>query len=145
MAVDLERCIGCHACSVACRTDHGTGAFPHTRRGFLPALRMQCADAPCFAACPSDDGVVQIDVHNCVACGECIKACPYGAPYLHSVREIADKCDFCHHRLNQGMLPACVEVCPTDVLVVGDANDPSSPILRVCDRHRDHLTVPRAV
>jgi tetrathionate reductase subunit B len=85
MTVDPERCIGCHACSVACKTENGVelgvfrtkvyyhdfGEFPHTRRAFLPALCMQCSDAPCLSACPtaaifrSDDGIVKIDRQIC--------------------------------------------------------------------------------
>jgi tetrathionate reductase subunit B len=155
MVVDLERCIGCHACSVACKVEnevelgtfrtkvyyHDFGQFPNARRAFLPALCMQCADAPCLSACPtqaifrSDDGIVKIDQQVCDAKGDCVKACPYGAIYLDPVNRVADKCDFCSHRLPQGLLPACVEACPTNALVFGDASNPVSPVSKL--RH-DH-------
>src|SRR5476649_906239 len=138
MALDLERCIGCHACSVACKVENSVslGHFrtkvyyydyaatnPHNhqptmKRAFLPTLCMQCEDAPCLDACPNDaivrgaDGIVRIVESECDRSRDCIKACPYGALHIDPVAQIADKCDFCSHRLDAGMEPACVEVRP---------------------------------
>ncbi|REC95160.1 4Fe-4S dicluster domain-containing protein [Kushneria indalinina] len=159
MAVDLERCIGCHACSVACKVEndielgvfrtrvlyHDHGAFPATRRSFLPTLCMQCADAPCMTACPSgairrsDDGIVHIDPDTCDKWESCIGACPYGALHIDPVQGIANKCDFCSHRLEQSMAPACVEACPADVLIFGDINDDQSPVSRFYQRYDSEL------
>jgi Fe-S-cluster-containing dehydrogenase component len=104
---------------------------------FAPKLCNQCANPPCVQVCPvgatfqTRDGVVLVDDDYCVGCRYCIQACPYGARYLHPEKLVADKCTFCYHRITQGLLPACVEVCPTEARVFGDLNSRSSPIQRV--------------
>jgi Fe-S-cluster-containing dehydrogenase component len=104
---------------------------------FVPKLCNQCANPPCVQVCPvgatfqTRDGVVLVDDEYCVGCRYCIQACPYGARYLHPEKKVADKCTFCYHRISQGLLPACVEVCPTEARVFGDLNQRSSPIQRV--------------
>lgn len=170
MAVDLERCIGCHACSVACKVENSVslGFFrtkvyyydyaavnpfnrqPTTKRAFLPTLCMQCADAPCLDACPTDaitrgaDGIVHIDANVCDRSRDCIKACPYGAIHIDPVSQVADKCDFCAHRLEADMAPACVEVCPAGVFAFGDLNDPASPVSAFKARHRTQVRAMKA-
>ncbi len=104
---------------------------------FVPKLCNQCANPPCVQVCPvgatfqTRDGVVLVDDDYCVGCRYCIQACPYGARYLHPEKRVADKCTFCYHRITQGLLPACVEVCPTGARVFGDLKQRSSPIQRV--------------
>ncbi|HET6881253.1 MAG TPA: 4Fe-4S dicluster domain-containing protein [Pirellulales bacterium] len=161
MAIDLERCTGCHACSVACKVEnqvplgnfrtkvyyYDEGNYPQVRRWFLPVVCMQCVDAPCLKACPTDsirrddDGIVRIDTNTCLAHGKCEEACPYGAIYVDPQRNVADKCDFCSHRLEVGMEPACVETCPSAALVFGDANDAASPVARFHEKHIEELAV----
>lgn len=161
MAVDLERCTGCHACSVACKVEnqvplghfrtkvyyHDSGQYPDVRRSFLPVVCMQCVDAPCLTACPThsirrgDDGIVRIDTDTCVGHGRCEEACPYGAIYVDPQTNLADKCDFCSHRLAAGMAPACVETCPSGALVFGDTTDPASPIAKFEAKYAAELTV----
>jgi tetrathionate reductase subunit B len=161
MAFDLERCTGCHACSVACKVENEVpfghfrtkvyyqdhGRFPKVHRSFLPVVCMQCADAPCMTACPTgsirrgEDGIVRVDQGTCDANAACVSACPYGALYVDPVHQVADKCDFCSHRLEAGLEPACVETCPGETIVFGDANDPASKISRFLERHRDELEV----
>ena len=146
MALDVERCIGCHACSVACKDEnkvplgrfrtkvyyYDQGKFPKVTRNFLPTLCMQCEDTPCLKACTNDaiqrgaDGIVRVIADKCDHLGACEAACPYGAIGCDD-NDVADKCDFCSHRLDANMEPACVETCPADVFHFGDANDPSSP------------------
>lgn len=153
MALDVERCIGCHACSVACKVEHNVplgrfrtkvyywenGKFPNVKRSFLPTLCMQCEDAPCLKACPTKaidrlaDGIVRIDPDKCDHDGACETACPYAAIGCDD-NDVADKCDFCSNRLSVGMEPACVETCPAEVFHFGDANDAQSPYARFMAR-----------
>lgn len=99
MAINLDRCVGCHACSTACTVHHGLpkgvrwsgvcelteGTYPNLATMFLPTLCMQCSKPLCVTACTQgastigDDGVVQIDRGKCTGCGMCVAACPYGA------------------------------------------------------------------
>ncbi len=106
------------------------------RTFFVPKLCNHCEQAPCVQVCPvgatftTRDGVVLVDETYCVGCRYCIQACPYGARYLHPEEKVADKCTFCYHRITKGMLPACVEVCPTQARVFGELDKSSSPLLR---------------
>ncbi len=106
------------------------------RTFFVPKLCNHCANPPCVQVCPvgatfvSRDGVVLVDETYCVGCRYCIQACPYGARYLHPTKKVADKCTFCYHRLRRGLLPACVEVCPTQARVFGEVGRRSSPLRR---------------
>lgn len=167
MALDLERCIGCHACSVACKVENSVslGNFrtkvyyydypavnPYNKkatmkRTFLPTLCMHCAEAPCLSACPNDaisrgaDGIVRVNESECDSNRDCIKACPYGAIHIDPVSKVADKCDFCSHRLAADMQPACVEVCPAEVFVFGDLNNPASKINAFLAKNAQELSV----
>ena len=106
MVLDLDRCVGCYSCSVACKTENGTpegvwyapvyekefGHYPTTKRLFIPALCMHCEDPLCRKACPTgairkrDDGVVLVDQTVCCGTRACVAACPYGAlNYVESV------------------------------------------------------------
>ena len=107
------------------------------RQFFVPKLCNHCQNAPCVQVCPvgatfqSEDGVVLVDDTYCVGCRYCIQACPYGARYLDPVKHVADKCTFCYHRITEGLLPACVEVCPTQSRVFGEIGLRSSPLRRL--------------
>ena len=151
MVVDLDRCIGCHSCSVACKTEHSVplGGFRTRVRylerpdrltlAFLPLLCMQCQDAPCMKACPTEalsrgeDGRVEIDKSKCCGNKACIAACPYQAIYIDEATGTADKCDFCTHRTELGLDPACVSACPTEALRFGDLDDPEDPVARYAE------------
>jgi len=107
------------------------------RSFFVPKLCNHCDNPPCVQVCPvgatfkSVDGVVLVDKDYCIGCRYCIQACPYGARYLDPRTKTADKCTFCYHRITKGLLPACVEVCPTQARVFGELKAMSSPLRRL--------------
>ncbi len=106
------------------------------RTFFLPKLCNHCAKPPCVQVCPvgatftTRDGVVLVDKEYCIGCRYCIQACPYGARFLDPRTKTAEKCTFCYHRLVKGLVPACVEVCPTGARIFGDVRARSSPLAR---------------
>ena len=118
------------------------------RSFFVPKLCNQCDNPPCVQVCPveatfkSEDGVILIDENRCIGCRYCIQACPYGARYLHPEKSTADKCTFCYHRINKGLLPACVEVCPTQARVFGDFKSLASPLTRLRRMFKIHVLKP---
>lgn len=106
------------------------------RAFFVPKLCNQCEHSPCTQVCPvgatfnSEEGVVLVDYDYCIGCRYCIQACPYGSRFWNPVKKTADKCTLCYHRIMNGKLPACVEVCPTGARIFGDLSDPESPVSR---------------
>lgn len=118
------------------------------RSFFVPKLCNQCANPPCVQVCPvgatfaTEDGVVIVDSERCIGCRYCIQACPYGARYLHPKTRTADKCTFCYHRVVQGLLPACVEVCPTQARIFGDLKSKASQLVRFERMNRVHVLKP---
>jgi Fe-S-cluster-containing dehydrogenase component len=106
------------------------------RTFFVPKLCNQCAHPPCVQVCPvgatfqTQDGVVLVDAQRCIGCRYCIQACPYGARYLNPKTHTADKCTFCYHRITEGLLPACVEVCPTEARIFGDLKGRADRLVR---------------
>ena len=152
--LDQTRCIGCHACSTACKSENGVplgvnrtyvkavevGAFPLARRAFQVTRCNQCDDAPCTVACPTRamfrrrDGIVDFDKSICIGCKACIAACPYDAIFINPEDHSAEKCNLCSHRIDAGLEPACVTVCPTSAIVVGDLDDPTSAVARIVQR-----------
>lgn len=155
IVIDASKCIDCKACMIACKVENQipTGYWRNwirplwpadgiERCEFQPGQCMQCDNPSCVAACPvaatfkQADGVVVIDPVTCIGCGNCLTACPYGARYRDPNRGIADKCDFCRHRLRQGLEPACVVTCPTKAREFGDLNDPRSKVGRLLKEER---------
>lgn len=190
MVIDLEKCVGCSACTVSCIAENhlppgvvyrpileeNIGVFPNVTRRFVPRPCMQCGDPPCVPVCPvaatwkRQDGIVVVDYDVCIGCRYCIAACPYSArtfdfgefhgeqadlgkaPFLPVVNGVlpyegppnneykedwqrregaspvgnARKCTFCVHRIERGMLPACVGTCIGGATYFGDVNDPDS-------------------
>lgn len=100
---------------------------------FVPKLCNQCDNPPCVQVCPvaatysTKEGVVLVDRNACIGCRYCIQACPYGARFLDPILKIVDKCTWCYHRINKGLLPACVEVCPVGARIFADFADPDDP------------------
>jgi Fe-S-cluster-containing dehydrogenase component len=115
------------------------------RSFFVPKLCNHCDHPPCVQVCPvgatfkTEEGVIIVDDERCIGCRYCIQACPYGARYLHPERNTADKCTFCYHRITKGLLPACVEVCPTQARVFGDLNTTASPLTRLKRMFKIHV------
>ena len=124
-------CMGCHACEVACKQEHGLGVGPRLIQvreespDFIPIYCHHCARPPCRDACPveaitrNDQGIVLIDEALCIGCRDCVEACPFGAMQFEGNREIAVKCDLCIHRLAENKKPACMSVCPTGCISLG--------------------------
>ncbi len=152
--IDQRKCIGCHACTVACKAEHDVpigvyrtwvkyiekGEFPNSRRYFLVNRCNHCDDAPCVAICPTKalykraDGIVDFDSSRCIGCKSCMQACPYDALYIDPNSHTAAKCNYCAHRTEVGMEPACVVVCPERAIIAGDMHNPSTEIARIIAR-----------
>ena len=113
-----------------------------TKQFFVPKLCNQCHNPPCVQVCPvgatykTGDGVVLIDKKRCVGCRYCIQACPYGARFLHPETNVADKCNWCYHRIQKGMRPACVTVCPAGARKFGNVKDPDSEVAKIIEQER---------
>ncbi|HUE84278.1 MAG TPA: 4Fe-4S dicluster domain-containing protein [Pyrinomonadaceae bacterium] len=152
--IDHTRCIGCHACTTACKSENlvplsvnrtyvkhvDVGFFPQARRAHQVTRCNQCAHAPCVTACPTTamfkrpDGIVDFDKSICIGCKACMAACPYDAIFINPDDHSAEKCNFCAHRIDMGLEPACVVVCPTQAILVGDMNDPNSYVAQIVNR-----------
>lgn len=183
--VDMRRCVGCRACTVACKAEYQTplgsfraavyeeivGKYPKVERHFLPRLCNHCEGnqedniPPCVKDCPEypkdrrkfktvdgktiryrggatykrPDGMILFDNQFCTGCGKCIKACPYGARTFDkslvsgkdSTKNGIVKCSFCQHRVDNGVVPACVNICPNEARVFGDLKDPESKVSKL--------------
>ncbi|MEW6117824.1 MAG: 4Fe-4S dicluster domain-containing protein [Nitrospirota bacterium] len=109
---------------------------------FVPKLCNQCENPPCVQVCPvgatyqAPDGVVLVDRTWCIGCGYCIMACPYGVRFFHPVHRVAEKCNFCYHRITKGMRPACVEACPFGARQIGNIRNPADPVAKIIAAER---------
>lgn len=148
--IDHKKCIGCHACTVACKEENGVplgafrtwvkyiekGVFPDTRRYFSVLRCNHCDDAPCTTICPTTalfrrkDGIVDFDPERCIGCKSCMQACPYDALHIDPHTNTAAKCNYCAHRVEMNLEPACVVVCPEQAIVAGDLDNPASHIAK---------------
>lgn len=158
MVIDVRRCIGCQACTVACKTENKVGLgrwrtmvrtiekghYPHTKRHFFPTLCNQCGN--CMKASKKNggdmffkrpDGIVDFDQSKAKkdASGvyepAAVEACPVEAISWDKHTGLPDKCNFCAHRVDAGLLPACAQTCIGKARVFGDINDPDSEVSRL--------------
>ena len=156
MYIDARSCLHCDACQVACKAENNVpvgsgrnwvrekarGIYPRVSVQMEPGQCMQCTNAPCVRVCPTGasyidaHGIVQVNADDCIGCRYCMEACPYDARYFHEESGTVDKCNFCVHRVSQGMEPACVVTCPTKVRVFGDLLDPRSELTEILSTHR---------
>ena len=161
-AIDLRKCIGCHACTIACKAEHEIpvgvnrcwvktvekGSFPQTQRFFFPVLCNQCDDAPCMRICPTSalfkrrDGIVDLNGDSCIGCRACMEACPYDQLFIDPNTHTAEKCNFCANRVENKLLPACVIVCPTECRIFGDLDDPTSEVAQIVQQEAFMLRKP---
>ena len=118
------------------------------RQHSLPMMCQHCAEPPCVDVCPTGasfkraDGIVLVDRHICIGCRYCMMACPYKArSFVHQALTdqnpevprgvgCVESCTLCVHRVDRGLMPACVESCPEGAMIFGDLNDPNSAISR---------------
>lgn len=160
--IDHRKCIGCHACTVACKEENRVplgafrtwvkyvekGTFPLTRRYFSVLRCNHCDAAPCVTICPTvalyrrPDGIVDLDGARCIGCKSCMQACPYDALYIDPGTSTAAKCHYCAHRVEVGLEPACVVVCPERAIVAGDLDDAGSEIARLVAREQVSVRKP---
>jgi molybdopterin-containing oxidoreductase family iron-sulfur binding subunit len=157
LVIDLERCIGCNTCIMACKLENsldkgswirvetigGThrdspeGQHPQLSMHFLPILCMHCDKPPCLDACPLEaisrrsDGIVIVDEKKCDGCQACLSACPYSALVYDAKNNIVQKCTLCVHRIEKGLEPFCKICCETEAIYFGDINDPDSIISKM--------------
>ncbi len=206
--IDLSRCMGCNACTEACKVENNTGQgmmwrhvfrlergkYPNVNWLFLSRSCMHCDNAPCVKVCPvgarhkREDGFVLTDYNRCIGCRYCEVACPYSVNYFNwkkpeknqyynwkedegsdvygtgeaqdssgknslpyrnpdhdklygeanrlvsgggHYKGVMEKCTWCVHRVEKGLLPACVATCPTDTLHFGDLDDPNSEVSKL--------------
>ncbi len=160
--IDNRKCIGCHACTTACKSEHEVpigvnrtwvkytekGTFPDSRRVFSVLRCNHCTDAPCVEICPvealfiREDGIVDFNNSRCIGCKSCMQACPYDALYIDPDTNTAAKCNYCAHRIDVGLEPACVNVCPEEAIISGDMTNPNTEISKLLSR--EAVTVRKA-
>ncbi|PYP86613.1 MAG: 4Fe-4S ferredoxin [Blastocatellia bacterium AA13] len=162
--IDHRRCIGCHACTVACKSENEVplgsyrtwvkyveqGQYPDTSRSFAVLRCNHCENAPCVTICPvtalfkRDNGIVDFDGRRCIGCKACMQACPYDALYINPFTNTAEKCNFCAHRVELGLQPACVVVCPEQAIIAGDLDNPLSKISSLIASENTQVRKPEA-
>lgn len=171
MVVDLRKCIGCQACTVACKVENGVslgrwrtqvrymtkGTYPTVKKYFLPMLCDHCDPAPCQKASKksggdafyrSPEGVLLIDHKKCKKGADgkyetdAIEACPMEALSTDPNTGLPDKCTFCYHRVSKGLKPACVQTCIGGARVFGDFDDPNSEVSKLVARNAIRGLIP---
>lgn len=187
MIFDMRRCVGCRACTIACKAEFDiplgawntvvneeiVGKYPDSQKPFLAIRCNHCEGneddkvPPCVKDCPEypkdrrkfktsegktiryrggatykrPDGLILYDNELCVGCGKCIAACPYGARNWNkrvkagkdNTKNAIVKCSSCQHRVDNGVVPACVNICQGRARIFGDLNDPESEVAKLAE------------
>ena len=146
IVTDLDRCVGCLACSPACKmqNDVPIGSYwlkvlrigpnpkyegainPDCEMYYLPMQCQHCENPFCVEVCPTAasqkmaDGTVQVDKARCIGCQFCVMACPYGVRYLNAEEKVVEKCTMCEQKISAGDLPQCVVLCGGRARFFGD-------------------------
>jgi Fe-S-cluster-containing dehydrogenase component len=163
MVIDTRLCVGCMNCVVACKTENNVpdgfcrdwitesvhGEFPNVRLQIRSERCNHCDHPPCVHCCPTgashqrEGGFVMVTKDKCIGCKACMAACPYDARFTHPDGYVS-KCTFCIHRVEQGLNPACVSVCPTHCMHFGDVDDPASEVSALLRTRAHHALLPEA-
>ena len=164
MVIDTKKCVGCMDCVVACKTENNVPEgfnrdwIATDVKGTYPTIQMQirtercnhCDNPPCVYCCPCGashihdlGGVVLVHHDKCSGCKACIAACPYDARFIHP-DGYADKCTFCIHRVEEGLDPACVSVCPTHCMYFGDLKTRNSEVNKLLNSRKYSALIPEA-
>lgn len=141
-AINIQDCYGCKTCAVACKSEHGTPDGVNWRavreftteeplsQNFLSMACNHCDEPACMEVCPvsaytkrDKDGIVIQDPDKCIGCRSCVMACPYSAPQYDPVTKKVSKCNMCYERIDEGLLPRCVEACPANVIKFGEVEE----------------------
>jgi Fe-S-cluster-containing dehydrogenase component/formate-dependent nitrite reductase membrane component NrfD len=160
--IDNRKCIGCHACSTACKSENEVplgvyrtwvkytevGSYPDVSRRFQVTRCNHCDNPPCVRICPvtamyqRHDGIVDFDNDQCIACKACMQACPYDSIHIDPDTNTAAKCNFCAHRTELNLEPSCVVVCPTHAIVAGDLENPDHEISKILGKEKVSVRKP---
>lgn len=164
MVIDTKKCVGCMDCVVACKTEnqvpegYNRDWIEYESIGKLPDIQMEirsercnhCDNPPCVDCCPCGashvhdiGGVVLVNHAKCSGCKACMAACLYNARFINP-DGYADKCTFCIHRVEAGLLPACVSVCPTHCMSFGDLENSESEVSKLLASRKYHTLIPEA-
>ncbi|HEY3424012.1 MAG TPA: 4Fe-4S dicluster domain-containing protein [Negativicutes bacterium] len=156
MLIDLKKCVGCYACTVACQNENKlplalkycnvakvgpVGEYPNLTAYNIPVSCMHCEDASCVHGCPTgasyhrEDGIVVVDADKCVGCEYCMVVCPYDVRRMNKETGTVEKCNLCFKRLEQGEVTRCVETCQLQARHVGDLDDPNSEIVKLIRKY----------
>lgn len=139
-SVDAELCVGCNTCAMACKNQNNLDPgiswrkvyplsehiYPHRERAFFSLACNHCENPACLRGCPvgaytkRPDGIVVHNQNTCIGCRACVLNCPFGVPQYNPNKGNVEKCSMCNERIDAGLLPACIQACPTSALTLVD-------------------------
>ncbi len=163
MVIDTKKCVGCTDCVAACKLENNVpdgfcrdwiveevnGKYPDLHMEIRSERCNHCQNAPCVRCCPTgasyqtEDSVVMVERSDCTGCKACIASCPYDARFVNP-KGYVEKCTFCLHRVEDGLDPACVSVCPTNCMYFGDLDNPNSKVSKLLNSRQNKTLIPEA-